>query len=167
MLVTKPMAHRKQRNGGGFSFVELLAAVAIVSLLATIALPLASLSVTRGKESELRRALRDIRAAIDAYKQAAVEGRVTVTNGASGYPPSLEILAEGVQDDRNPGGRLYFLRRIPRDPFFSDLTTVPAQTWGLRSYASSAESPRPGADVYDIYSTSEGVGLNGVPYRQW
>ena len=145
----------------GFTLIELLITVAIVALLASVALPLAETTVQRGKEQDLRQALREIREAIDAYKRAVDEGRIQRTIDASGYPPSLEALAEGVDDQTSPDERkLYFLRRVPRDP-------VSGEDWGLRSYASPPDDPQPGKDVFDVYSMSPGTGLNGVPYREW
>jgi general secretion pathway protein G len=145
----------------GFTLVELLITVSILALLATVAMPLAELAVKRGKETELRQTLRQVREAIDSYKRAADDGAIERAADASGYPPSLAALAEGVADRRKTdGSKLYFLRRVPKDP-------VSGEDWGLRSYASSAESPQPGKDVYDIYSKSEASGLNGIPYRQW
>jgi general secretion pathway protein G len=145
----------------GFTLVELLVVVAIVGLLASIAAPLAELSWQRGKEQELRYTLRQIREAIDAYKRAADEGRIERKAGASGYPPSLAVLVEGVEDKQDPEkSKIYFLRRVPRDP-------MTGEDWGLRSYASPASDPQPGKDVYDVYSRSEEVGLSRVPYRDW
>jgi general secretion pathway protein G len=134
--------------------------LAILALLASLALPLAELSVQRARERELRHALRTLRTAIDAHKQAADDNRIARAADASGYPPTLEVLVEGVKDARDPkGARLYFLRRVPRDPFGGE--------WGLRSYASPPDEPAPGKDVFDVYSRREGAGLNGVPYREW
>lgn len=148
--------------------VELVVVVAVVGLLATAALPLGKMLTQRAKESDLRIALRDLRAGIDAYKRAAADGRIPTKVDASGYPPSLEVLVEGVEDTKDPlKAKLHFLRRLPRDPFFPDVTAKAADTWGLRSYKSSATNPQAGEDVYDIYSLSRGVGLNGIPYRQW
>ncbi len=148
----------------GFSLVELLVTVAILSVLAMGALPLAELTVQRARESELRLALRDIRTAIDSYKRAADEGRVAKAADSSGYPPSLELLVQGVVDDKDPGKRrIYFLRRLPSDPLADERTTG----WGLRSYASAADEPQAGRDVFDVFSLSAAVGLNGVPYRAW
>jgi general secretion pathway protein G len=145
----------------GFTLIELLITVAIVALLASIAAPLAEVTVQRGKEKELRAVLREIRGAIDAYKRAADEGVIERAADASGYPPTLAALVEGVPDKRKPDApKLYFLRRVPVDP-------MGGEEWGLRSYASPADAPQPGKDVYDVYSKSDGTGLNGVPYRQW
>jgi general secretion pathway protein G len=152
----------------GFTLIELVITVAIVGLLATAALPLAELGYRRAKEQDLRLALRELRTALDAYKVAADQGRIMLEVGASGYPPSLEVLVAGVEDARNPdGAKIYFLRRVPRDPFFPDGAAVPASTWGLRGYASPPEDPRPGDDVFDVHSLSVSTGINGVPYREW
>jgi general secretion pathway protein G len=145
----------------GFTLVELLVVVAIVALLASIAAPLGELSWQRGKEQELRSALRQIREAIDAYKRAGDEGRIERKADASGYPPTLAALVEGIEDKHDPEkAKIFFLRRVPRDP-------MTGEDWGLRSYASPANDPQPGKDVYDVYSRSEDVGLNKVPYREW
>jgi general secretion pathway protein G len=144
----------------GFTLIEMLVTLAILALLASLALPLSELSVQRAKERELRQALRMVRGAIDDYKQAVDANRIARPADASGYPPTLEVLVEGVKDAKDPkGAKIYFLRRIPRDPFGGD--------WGLRSYASPPDDPQPGKDVYDVYSKSEGTGLDGVPYREW
>ena len=164
--------YRVRGSTRGFSLVELLVVLAIMSVLATVAFPLAELAHRRQKEEELRDALRQIRTAIDAFKRAADEGRVSRPPGSSGYPPTLDVLVSGVEDARaGTGAQVYFLRRIPHDPFQpvsgggSRGTT--GSGWGLRSYASPADEPRPGEDVYDIYSLSAETGLNGIPYRQW
>lgn len=148
-------------KAAGFTLIELMITVAIIGLLASVALPLAEVQVQRNKEADLRHALREVRGAIDAYKRAADEGAIDKPVNKSGYPPSLEKLVEGAVDKRDPdGGRLYFLRRIPADP-------VTGQAWGLRAYASPHDAPQKGEDVYDIYTTSEAVGLNGIRYREW
>ena len=153
----------------GFTLIELVITVAIVALLATAVLPSAQLMYQRQRESELRDALRTIRTAIDAYKRAGDAGRIKKEADTSGYPPDLQTLVDGVEDASSPkeGVKLYFLRRVPRDPFWPDSSAPPADTWGLRSYASAPDDPQPGDDVYDVYSKSSKTGLNGVPYRDW
>ncbi|MCG2583856.1 type II secretion system protein [Massilia sp. TS11] len=152
----------------GFSLVELLVSAAILGLLASVAMPLAELSVKRQKEAQLRQALREIRAGIDAYKQAASSHRITLVQGQSGYPPTLVDLVAGVKDAGNPDGpKLYFLRRIPRDPFNDDDSKPASDTWGKRSFASGPDNPVDGDDVFDVYSLSAGVGINGVAYKEW
>lgn len=152
----------------GFTLIELLVTVVIVGLLASVAAPMAELAMQRTKERDLREALREIRSGLDAYKLASDEGRLGMERLGSGYPSDLRVLVEGVADIRSPikERRIYFLRRIPRDPF-GDSTVPPEDTWGKRSYSSPPDSPAEGADVFDIYSLSTETGLNGVPYRQW
>lgn len=151
----------------GFTLIEMIVVVLIVSILASAAMPLAALHKRRTQEVELRLALRTIRTALDGYKKAWDEGRIEKRVDDSGYPPTLDVLVQGVKDSKNPkGGRIYFLRRLPRDPFAP--TDLPAaQTWGLRSYASPPDSPSAGADVFDVYSTASGTGLDGTPYQEW
>ncbi len=159
----------RSRPPRGFTLIELVITVAIVGLLAAVAMPMAELAVQRDKEHELRLALREIRTGLDAYRQAVDEGRIIQSLGTSGYPPSLKVLVEGVPDAGSPDSkrRIYFLRRIPRDPLFLDPDKTDEETWGRRSYASSADSPEAGEDVFDVYSLSAGVGLNGIAYRNW
>jgi general secretion pathway protein G len=148
-------------KANGFTLIELLIVVAIVALLASVAAPLAEMSYQRGKEQELRSALREIREAIDAYKRATDEGAIEKPLDKTGYPPTLAVLAEGAVDKRDPKGkRIYFLRRVPADP-------MSGEPWGLRSYASPPDAPKDGDDVFDVYSKSDANGLNGVPYREW
>ena len=152
----------------GFTLVELMITVAIVGVLVVMAVPVKEMLVKRQNERDLRSALREIRGALDAYKRAAEEGKLKVSVGDSGYPKSLEDLAAGVENASSPDRqRIYFLRRIPRDPMNSDPNLGAAQTWGKRSYSSSADDPREGEDVYDVYSLSKGKDLRGVPYREW
>ena len=152
----------------GFTLIELVITVAIVAILASVAFPLNELAVQRGKEQDLRRALREIRDGIDAYKQASDEGRIQRRVGESGYPKKIEDLVEGVEDQKTPKKeRIYFLRRIPRDPLATDPGLAPAATWGKRSYASPPDEPREGDDVFDVFSLAPGKGINGRPYREW
>ena len=152
----------------GFTLIELLVTLAILGLLGTLVLPVAEVTVQRRDEQELRRALREIRGGLDAYKKAADEGRITKAADASGYPARLELLVEGVPDLRSAKqAKIYFLRRLPRDPFNRDPDLADSATWGKRSYASEPDEPREGDDVYDVYTTSERVGLNGIPYKKW
>ena len=157
-------------HGGrsGFTLIELVVTVALLAIIAAGLLPLTQVAAQRNKEQQLREALREIRTALDAYKQATTENRIPKKVDESGYPPALEVLAAGVRDAKTPEDRIiYFLRRIPRDPFFPDASVPPEKTWGLRSYASSPDDPRPGDDVFDVYSLSRQTGLNGVPYKDW
>lgn len=152
----------------GFSFVELLATLAIMALLLAVALPVAQKAVQRHREAELREALSAIRTAIDRYHKAAEDGRIRTEPGTSGYPPDLRALVDGVDDIGSPTHRkLYFLRRLPADPFQPGRWRAPEDTWGIRSYSSPPDAPEAGDDVFDVYSLNPGTGLNGVPYREW
>jgi general secretion pathway protein G len=158
----------KQASQRGFSFIELLASVAILAILATVAVPVMENAVRRGKERELRSALNEIRTALDAYKAASAQGKILTRPEDSGYPATLLDLVIGMDDTTRPGGpKLKFLRRVPRDPFFADASVPSVDTWGLRSFASDYDRPSAGADVFDVYSKSSAVGLNGVPYSEW
>lgn len=164
-------ANRQARHlyrGRGFTLIEMLVTVTIVGILSSIALPINELVVQRNKEQELRSSLRQIREAIDAYKHAADEGKIAKSIGQSGYPRSLEDLVAGIELINDPkNGRIYFLRKIPRDPFVPDADIRPEQTWSKRSYQSRPDTPQEGDDIFDVYTRSTGIGLNGIPYREW
>jgi general secretion pathway protein G len=151
----------------GFTLIEMLVVLAIMALLATSARPLLELSVQRSREHDLRNALRILRGGLDAYKKAAEAGQIKQDPQDSGYPPTLQALVAGVPDAKTPDGRkLYFLRRLPRDPF-ADPALDPADTWGLRAADSPPDEPRPGRDVFDVYSRSEQRALDGSRYKEW
>jgi general secretion pathway protein G len=163
------IAMTRRGRSDGFTLIELVVSVAIVALLATAVIPSAQLLYQRQREAELRDALRTIRTAIDAYKRGVDQGYIKKELGASGYPPDLQTLVDGVDDARSAkeGAKIYFLSRVPRDPFWPDPTASAPDTWGLRSYASSADDPQPGDDVFDVYPRSSRTGLNGVAYHDW
>jgi general secretion pathway protein G len=155
----------------GFTLIELVVTVTIVAILASAVTPMLQMTYQRSKENELRTNLRQMREAIDAYKKAADEGRIKKTIDETGYPPNLEILVEGVVDEKDvKKNKLKFLRRIPIDPMLpkDKIDSEDAKNnWGLRSYESDASNPQAGDDVYDVYSLSEQLGINGVPYVKW
>lgn len=163
-----PARRRRHPLDAGFTLIELLVTLAILGLLGTLVVPVAQVVGQRRQEQELRHALHQIRQGIDAYKQAFDEGRIAKVLGSTGYPKTLELLADGVPDLRSPKrSKIFFLRRVPRDPFHPDTDTEPAQTWGLRAYASDPADPQPGEDVFDVHSLSPRQGLNGIVYREW
>jgi len=152
----------------GFTLIELLLTLALLATLSTVAYPLTALMGKRERELDLQRSLREIRRAIDSYKEAADDGRIQKSIGDSGYPPTLQTLVEGVTDQTDlKGKKLFFLRRIPRDPICECPELSPAQTWQLRSYQSSADNPQEGKDVFDVSSRSTRESLNGTLYSQW
>jgi general secretion pathway protein G len=155
-------------RSSGFTLVELLVTLAIVAVMASLVLPVAQTAAQRSKEAQLREALREIRTALDAYKHMSDEGRIPRPANSSGYPPSLEILVQGVEDQRSPyKSKIYFLRRLARDPLYPDTSVSASATWLKRAYASEPTDPTEGNDVFDVISLSPDTGLNGVPYRQW
>lgn len=151
----------------GFTLIELLVALVLLALLVSAAAPLMQMTAKRNKEQELKKALWQIRDAIDAYKEAADDGLIKKSADEIGYPVSLQQLVDGVENMQDPKKRkLYFLRRIPRDPF-ATADLLAEETWGKRSYSSSFDSPSEGDDVYDVYSLSRETGINQLPYREW
>jgi general secretion pathway protein G len=160
---------RASMRPSGFTLIEMLVTVTIVALLSTITFPMLELAERRSNERELRESLRQIRTALDSYKQAVDEGRILQEIKSSGYPPNLDVLVSGVADAKSPtrDQKIYFLRKLPRDPLSSLPGAENGATWGLRSYASPPGSPQPGADVFDVYSLSPAIGLNGVAYKDW
>ena len=151
----------------GFTLIEMVVVVLIVSILASAAMPLAALQKRRSQEAELRQSLRQLRGALDEHKRAWDQGRIEKKANETGYPANLDVLVAGVKDVSSPReARIYFLRRLPRDPF-SEHDLPASQTWGLRSYASPPDAPMPGTDVFDVHSLHEGVGLDGTAYGQW
>ena len=150
----------------GYSFVELLVVATIIIILASAIMPLARVTATRTREAELRRALREIRTAIDKYKDAADLGQIgslDIKVGSENYPADLEVLVEGVTAANDATGRkLKWLRRIPVDPM------TRGTEWGKRSYQDEADASRwGGQNVFDVYTTFEGTALDGTKYRDW
>jgi general secretion pathway protein G len=149
-------------SDAGHTLVELIATVSIISILAMGVLPLARISVKRQKEGELRHSLREMRDAIDRYKDAADRGFIEVKLGTDGYPPDLETLVKGVKQLNTTDKKLRFLRRVPIDPMTGKTE------WGLRSSQDSPDSTSfGGQNVYDVYSKSGGTGLDGSKYSDW
>ena len=150
----------------GFSFVELLVVTTIVLILASAIQPLAKVTVQRTREAELRRVLREMRTAIDKYKDAVDLGQIASTDvraGSEVYPATLEILVEGVSAANDASGKkLRYLRRIPIDPMSGEAE------WGMRSYQDKPDATSwGGQNVYDVYTKSDGVALDGTKYRDW
>lgn len=149
-------------NQGGYTIAELVVVAAILIILASLALPVVRFSAKRVKEGELRHSLRSMRLAVDEFKRYSDAGLIPVDLGTEGYPSELEILVEGVDLVGQIDKKVRFLRRIPVDPMTGEAE------WGLRSYQDEPDSTSWGGEnVYDVYSLSEGVGLNDVPYQEW
>jgi len=151
----------------GFTLVEMLVTLTILAIMAAVTMPLAKTAVKREKEISLRRNLRTIREAIDAYKELADEKRIRVEDETEGYPPDLETLVKGVEVKTNKGGEettkvMKFLRRVPKDSMTN------SYDWGLRSFQDDPDSNLWGGEnVYDIYTKSPGTALDGSKYRDW
>jgi len=153
---------RRRRSQAGFTLAELVTVAAVMAVLALVTLPVAKFTAKRSKEADLRQALRQMRSAIDEYKRYSDTGLIPVDLGTEGYPKKLDVLVEGVQIVGQVDKKVKLLRRIPVDPMTGK------DDWGLRSFQDAPDaSSWGGEDVYDVYSLSRGVGLNGVPYRKW
>src|SRR5437870_2664753 len=154
------------RHTRGYTFIELLIVVTILIILASAVLPLAQVTSQRQREAELRRNLREVRTAIDKFKDAVDTGQIPTTElkpDNQGYPPDLETLVEGVTRANDASGtKLKYLRRIPIDPMTN------GTEWGLRSYQDKPDSTSwGGQNVFDVYTKSGGTGLDGTKYRDW
>ena len=156
------------KGNKGLTFLELIIVVTIVAVLASAVVPLAGISRKRAKEIELKSHLRTIRTAIDAYKKAYDDKRMLNEIDRSGYPETLSELVEGVQDVKDPEGKMiYFLRRLPRDPMNTNEFLAPEETWEVRSYESEPDDFSGGDDVFDIRSLSDEMALDGSFYNEW
>jgi general secretion pathway protein G len=165
-LRTHHPAPNTQHPKSGFTFVELLVVVTIVTILASAIMPLAKVTARRTREAELRRDLREIRTAIDKFKDAADIGQIGSLDlkvGAENYPADLQQLVDGVTAANDATGRkLKFLRRIPVDPM------THSTEWGLRSYQDKPDSTHwGGQNVFDVYTTFDGTALDGTKYKDW
>ena len=160
-----------KRHPRGFTLIEMVVVLTIVAILALAAQPLLELALRRTQETVLRHALRELRAAIDEHKKAVLARQIAPGPDGTGYPATLDSLVAGVplideQGQPRLQGRLYLLRRLPRDPF-ADAALPAAETWALRASTSPADAPQRGADVFDVSSRSEAVALDGTRYRDW
>ncbi len=157
----------RRPGAGGFTLAEMIITLSLLAILALSALPLGKVAAKHGKEIELQRALRLMRESIDAYKKLADEKKIKVGRDTEGYPPTLEALVEGVEVEEQRDGRtekrvIKFLRRIPKDPMTNSFD------WGLRSYQDDPDSDRWGEEnVYDVYTKSQALALDGTRYRDW
>ena len=154
------------RSAKGFTFIELMVVTAIIMILASVAVPLAQVTAQREREAELHRALREMRTAIDKFKDAVDQGLVPTTEldpANEGYPKDLDVLVQGVSVANDASGRkLKFLRRIPIDPM------TKSTEWGRRSYQDRPDtSSWGGQNVFEVYTTSDGTGLDGTKYKDW
>ncbi len=159
----------RPRRSGGLTLIELLVTLAILSILAAAALPYAELTVRRDRELELRRSLREVRTAIDAFHDDWVAGRISHADNlasADGYPRTLQVLVDGADSGRAAGGRRRYLRRVPRDPFAAPADR--AVQWAMRGYQDDPDALTwNGKDVYDIHSASADTAIDGTSYKDW
>lgn len=161
-----PIAERRATTAAGYTFVELLVVATIILILASAIMPLAKVSAQRTREVELRRELREMRTAIDKYKDAADAGAISALDikvGSENYPPDLKTLVDGVNAANDATGRkLKFLRRIPIDPM------THSEEWALRSYQDKPDATSwGGQNVFDVHTKSEGTALDGTKYKEW
>ncbi|MFO7734464.1 MAG: type II secretion system protein [Candidatus Aminicenantes bacterium] len=158
---------RRRSRAGGFTLAEMIITLSLLAILTLSALPLGKMAAKHGKEIELQRALRLMREAIDAHKKLADEKKITFDKDTEGYPPTLEALLEGVEVQEQREGKtekrlVKFLRRIPKDPMTNSFD------WGLRSYQDDHDSDNWGEEnVYDVYTKSQALALDGTRYRDW
>jgi general secretion pathway protein G len=161
MFRTDPSAARR-RSQAGFTLAEMVMVAAVMAILASVTLPVAKFAAKRSREADLRLDLREMRNAVDEYKRYSDAGLIPVDLGTEGYPKKLDVLVEGVSIVGQVDKKLKLLRRIPIDPMTGK------SDWGFRSYQDTFDSTSwGGEDIYDVYSLSRGVGLNGIPYRKW
>jgi general secretion pathway protein G len=152
----------RARRAAGFTLAEMVMVTALLVILAGVTLPVARNTIRRGKEIELRMHLRQMRNAIDEHKRYSDAQLIPIELGTDGYPAELEVLVEGVEVIGQIDKKVRFLRRIPVDPMTGEAE------WGVRSFQDEPDATSwGGEDVYDVFSLSEGVGLNGVPYSEW
>lgn len=152
----------RRRRQGGYSLVELIVVAVLLSIMALVALPTAKYTVKRSREMQLRSALRQIRFAVDEHKRYADAGLIQIEQGSDGYPPDIEDLYEGVDLANKSDGEVRFLRKLPVDPMRGEAE------WGMRSTQDDWDSTSwDGKNVFDVYSLSDAVGLNGIPYSEW
>ena len=157
-LPSKPV----QSPQKGLTLIELIVAFTILLILSTLALPLARVQLKRDRERELRRDLREMRTAIDRYKEASYRGMIQVKLDTEGYPPDLQTLVDGVKANGTVDKKLKFLRRIPKDPM------TQSTDWGLRSYQDDSDSTSfGGQNVFDVYTKSPETALDGTKYSDW
>jgi general secretion pathway protein G len=155
-----------KKSAAGYTFIELIIVSTMILVLASAIMPLTKVTMQRAREAELRRSLREMRTAIDRFKDAADQGLIGTLDlkaGAENYPPDLQTLVDGVTAANDATGRkLKFLRRVPVDPM------TKGTQWGLRSYQDDPKSTRwGGQDVFDVHTTSEGTALDGTKYKDW
>ncbi len=166
----RALSSSKNRRSPGVTLMELMVTLVILSILAAAALPYAELTVRRNHELDLRRALRDIRGAIDRFHEDWETGRISKLDSAAsedGYPKTLRVLVEGVEISQAKGGKVKYLRRIPPDPF-ADAAKAAEEQWVLRGYQDEANSILwSGKDVFDVHSASEKKAIDGSRYKEW